>query len=145
VCGPCALIPGGPAVNDKRGLSYKEAIATSAWSAAPSSREVAPALVAMPQGSSLIFDRVDLDREFEEFPFEAARASKAAGGSSLQRNGNRNERLDTKADFGWAKQRGESTPLTTERGKTTRDGRKLDFASAAAEVMKMRKAKQSRG
>lgn len=101
-----------------------------------------PKLIAMGQGTSLIFDREDLDRVFNEFKQAAAGAPEAANDAgTLAHNGPRNGRpAPSKGDMQWANLHGGSTPLKTGPGKLTSGGEALDFASAASSVLKRRKA-----
>jgi hypothetical protein len=127
-------------VTTPRGLSYKEAIAYVGVKRRTFDEKWRPRLVAMPQGSSLIFDRVDLDRLFDEFKQEAAGAPAAANDESAH-NASRNGRpAPTKGESQWAKQLGESTLQKTGPGKLTSGGERLDFASAASQVLKRQKA-----
>ncbi len=126
-----------------RGLTYAEAMAYVGVKRRTFDEVWRPRLVAIPQGSSLIFDRQDLDRLFDEFKAAAAGVPQAANdaGQALPHNGPRNGRPATeKGRTLWAKQRGESTPEKTGPGKLTSGGEALDFASAASAVMKRRKA-----
>jgi hypothetical protein len=62
----------------KRGFSYAEAIAYVGVGRRTFDERWRPHLVAIPQGSYLIFDRGDLDRLFDEFKRQAAGEDQAA-------------------------------------------------------------------
>lgn len=126
-----------------RGLTYAEAMAYVGVKRRTFDEVWRPRLVAIPQGSSLIFDRLDLDRLFDEFKAAAAGVPQAANdaGDQLQHNGPRNGRpITEKGTMPWAKQRGVSTPAKTGPGKLTSGGEVQDFASAASQVLGKRKA-----
>jgi hypothetical protein len=131
----------------KRGLTHAEAIEYVGVKRRTFDEDWRPRLVAMRQGSCLIFDKLDLDRLFDEFKQRAAGAVPAANDDAhhhagqLPQNGGRNGRsMQEKGVSKWAKQHGVSTPVTTERGKSTSGGASLDFASAVSAVLKRRNA-----
>lgn len=126
-----------------RGLTYAEAMAYVGVKRRTFDAVWRPRLVAIPQGSSLIFDRLDLDRLFDELKAAAAGVPQAANdaGDQVQHNGPRNGRpMTEKGTMQWAKQHGVSTPAKTGPGKLTSGGEALDFASAASVVLKRRTA-----
>jgi hypothetical protein len=126
-----------------RGLPYAQAIAYVGVKRRTFDEKWRPHLVAIPQGSSLIFDRADLDRLFDQFKAEAAGV--AAANDSSRRPGaqwrpERTARQFERRKYSWAKQPAGSTPRKTGPGKSTSGGGALDFASAASLVTKKRKA-----
>lgn len=126
---------------NQRGLTYAQAIAYVGVKRRTFDEKWRPHLVPMPQGSSLIFDRVDLDRLFDEFKAAAAAPLAANDAGAAAHNGPRNGRpAHEKGDVQWANQHGESTPKQTGPGKLTSGGEALDFASAASKILKKRKA-----
>jgi hypothetical protein len=125
----------------KRGFSYAEAIAYVGVGRRTFDERWRPHLVAIPQGSYLIFDRGDLDRLFDEFKRQAAGEDQAANDADQAQNAPRNGRPTTeKGTTQWAKERGVSTPVKTVPGKSTSGGEGPDFASAALLVTRRPKA-----
>lgn len=101
-----------------------------------------PRLVGIPQGVSLIFDRIDLDRLFDEFKAVAAGvttdAAEEATPESIH-NGHWNGRPTTKkGSKPWAKTHGEFSPIRTV-GKLTNGEGKSAFDSAVSEVLRKRR------
>lgn len=128
-----------------RGLTYAQAMAYLGVKRRTFDEVWRPHLVAIPAGSSLIFDREDLDRLFERFkreacPTETPTAAANDSAATQMHNGPRNGRpANLKGANQWAKQRGVSTPAKTEPGKLTNGGAITDFASAASAVLKRQK------
>jgi hypothetical protein len=126
----------------KRGLTYAEALSYVGVRRRTFDEQWRPHLVAIPQGSCLIFDKTDLDRLFDEKKAAAADATSAANDSSVElaQNGPRNGRPMEKGTKKWAKQPEGSIPQPTEIGKSTSGGEVRDFASVASAVLKRQKA-----
>lgn len=121
----------------KRGLTHAEAIAYVGVKRRTFDEAWRPRLIAMPQGSCLIYDIKDLDRLFDEMKLEAAGADAAANDAA--HNGPRNGRPATQiGDQQWAKQPGASTPTKTVPGKSTSGSGVLDFDSAVSQVFRKR-------
>lgn len=130
----------------KRGLSYAEAMAYVGVKRRTFDQVWRPRLVAMPSGTSLVFDRQDLDALFDRFKAEAAGEPLASNDDSAEpeippaQNGPRNGRpSNTKGVQTWAKAHAESS-ATAMGGKSTSGGGKLDFASAVSSITKKRNA-----
>jgi len=68
----------------KRGLTYLEAIDYVGVKRRTFDTQWRPHLVAMSQGTSLIFDREDLDKLFNEFKQNAGRSVPASAADALQ-------------------------------------------------------------
>lgn len=126
----------------KRGLTHAEAIEYVGVKRRTFDDEWRPRLVAMRQGSCLIFDKNDLDRLFDEFKSEAAPSAANDGEQpDLPHNGPRNGRpIREKGISIWAKRRGGSTPRTTAPGTLTSGSGVSDFESAASEILRKRSA-----
>lgn len=126
-----------------RGLTYAQAMAYVGVKRRTFDDVWRPRLVAIRQGGSLIFDRADLDRLFDDFKQQAAGAPAAANDpqSEHAHNGPRNGRpIVEKGEPIWARKPQGSTPVQTGPGKLTSGGEALDFASAASEVLRKQKA-----
>src|SRR4051812_16480975 len=99
----------------KRGLSYAEAMAYVGVKRRTFDEVWRPQLVALPSGTSLLFDRQDLDALFDRFKAEAAGVMPAsnddsAGHTPAAQNGPRNGRpSNTKGVKTWAKAHAESS------------------------------------
>ena len=128
----------------KRGLSYAEAINYVGVKRRTFDSKWRPRLVAMNQGTSVIFDREELDRLFEQFKLESegeriSPCSVGATGQERAQNGARNGRpIVTKGVQKWAEKQGAFTRERTELGKWTAGGRAPDFASVASSVLRKR-------
>jgi hypothetical protein len=128
----------------KRGLSYAEAIHYVGVKRRTFDLKWRPRLVALNQGTCVIFDREELDRLFEQFKLE----SEGEGISPCLVSATRQERAQnrpwngrpivTKGVQKWAEKQGAFTPERTELGKSTAGGRAPDFASVASSVLKKR-------
>lgn len=130
----------------KRGLSYAEAMAYVGVKRRTFDQEWRPHLVAVPSGTTLIFDRHDIDALFERRKAQAAGTPPASNDDQAEpeigaaHNGRRNGRpSDTKGTKPWAKACGGSSPTAMD-GKLTNGGRALDFASAVSTVTRKRSA-----
>jgi hypothetical protein len=126
----------------KRGLTHAEAIEYVGVKRRTFDDVWRPKLAPMRQGSCLIFDRLDLDRVFDEFKAAAATpAMNDDAGATRPHNGARNGRpIQERGESKWAKQLGVSTPVRTEPGRSTSGGAAIDFASVASAVLKRRNA-----
>jgi hypothetical protein len=131
----------------KRGLTYQEAMAYVGVKRRTFDAVWRPQLVAMPQGACLIFDRLDLDRLFEQFKAKQMPGldTAASNDGSLPHAGEHNQPRNgrpshEKGDSSWAKKPGAFTPTKKEAGRSTNGGAPLDFASAASAVLKKRNA-----
>lgn len=127
----------------KRGLAYAEAMVYVGVKRRTFDEKWRPRLVAIKQGSSLLFDRVDLDRLFDEFKADATGAPQAANDPAPQipHNGPRNGRpTRTKGVKPWAEQQRGSTPTEMAPGKSTSGICSTDFANAASQVLAKLKA-----
>jgi hypothetical protein len=128
--------------SQNRGMPLAEAMAYVGVKRRTFDTKWRPRLVAQHQGVTLIFDRRDLDKLFDEFKQEAAGAPAAANDPApLAHNGPRNGRpSEKKGAFTWAKKQRGSTPETTELGKSTSGGASHGFANVASRVLKRQKA-----
>jgi hypothetical protein len=127
----------------KRGYTYAQAMAYAGVKRRTFDTKWRPRLVAIKQGSSLVYDRADLDRLFDEFKADAAGAPQAANDPDAQipHNGPRNGRPDrNKGVKPWAEQQRGSTPTERTPGKLTNGFCNTDFVSAASQVLAKRKA-----
>ncbi|CAN5860334.1 hypothetical protein BH11PSE13_BH11PSE13_12570 [soil metagenome] len=123
----------------KRGLTHAEAIEYVGIKRRTFDEEWRPHLVAMRQGSCIIFDKQDLDRLFDEL--KAAAAAPAANDAGVTHNAGWNGRPNQdRGERRWAKKLGGSTPEKMEVGKSISGGEELDFDKVASEVLKRRKA-----
>jgi hypothetical protein len=130
----------------KRGLSYAEAMAYVGVKRRTFDEVWRPHLVAVPQGTSLVFDRQDLDALFDRFKADAAGGPQASNDDRAEpenqkpHNGRRNGRpMQQKGASPWAKERAESS-ATAMDGKSTNGGGRLDFASAVSSLTRKRNA-----
>jgi len=129
----------------KRGLTHQEAMAYVGVKRRTFDEVWRPNLVAMRQGSCIVFDRQDIDRLFDRFKQEAAgqlpSANESTGMAGQAHNGVLNERpIQTEGVTIWASQHGGFTPTKTDSGRSTNGSGALDFASAASRVLEKRKA-----
>ncbi|WP_284402302.1 hypothetical protein [Acidovorax sp. SUPP2825] len=130
----------------KRGLTQQEAMAYVGVKRRTWESNWAPRLTGMHQDVSLIYDRQDLDRLFDEIKSEAAgqpAPTPAANDDEapVAQNAPRNGWPNTKGKSTWAKKCEASTPKKTPTpGKSTSGGAALDFASAVSLVTKKRNA-----
>jgi hypothetical protein len=127
----------------KRGLTLQEAMEYVGVKRRTFDEVWRPQLVGMRQGACVIFDRMDVDRLFDQFKQEASGQPDAANDSTSQEspahNGGRNERpIQPKGEKIWAKTHGESIPKKMGSGKSTSGSGLLDFSSAASRVMTKR-------
>lgn len=121
----------------KRGLTHAEAIEYVGVKRRTFDEMWRPKLNPMRQGSCLIFDRLDLDRVFDEFKAAAApAAANDDGAEPLRHNGPRNGRPSQETGERRPKNKGYLPPERTEPGRSTSGGGKIDFASAASAVLK---------
>jgi hypothetical protein len=119
----------------KRGLTYLEAIDYVGVKRRTFDIRWRPHLAAMAQGTSLIFDREDLDKLFDRFKAISADGSEgAARGSTAQNSGRNGRPIVEKGVKEWAERQPGSTPEKTEPGRSTSGIAALDFASAASRV-----------
>jgi hypothetical protein len=126
----------------KRGLSYVEAMSYVGVKRRTFDATWRPRLSALHQGTSLIFDRQELDRLFEELKTsEADRGPDPLRCSRPAHNGTRNERpAPMKGVQKWAVRQPGSIPEKKEPGKSTSGTGTLDFASVVSQVLKRQKA-----
>ena len=125
----------------KRGLTYLEAINYVGVKRRTFDMQWRPRLVAISQGTSLIFDREDLDRLFEQFKESSTPRLKATPSGDTAQNGRWNGRpIVAKGVQEWAERQPGSTPEKTELGRSTSGTATLDFASVASRVLKRQKA-----
>lgn len=127
----------------KRGYTYAQAMAYAGVKRRTFDTTWRPRLVAIRQGSCLLYDRADLDRLFDEFKADAAGAPQAANDPAAQipHNGPRNGRpARTKGVKPWAEQQQGSTLTEMAPGKSTSGICSTDFVSAASQVLAKRKA-----
>jgi hypothetical protein len=109
---------------DKRGLNCQEAAAYLGVKRRAFERYIRPHLASVKLGTSVIFDRFDLDRVFEEYKGRSGRPSELKGGNTV-----------------WADQRcGAYTPPTTVPGVSTKSGKASVFDSTVSRIMRKRKA-----
>jgi hypothetical protein len=125
----------------KRGLSYAEAIRYVGVKRRTFEIKWRPRLVAMHQGTCVIFDRQELDRLFEEFKLESEGRGLTNPGPHRMPEREQNPRWNgrpivTKGVKAWAETQGVSTPERTELGRSTAGGRTPDFASVASSVLR---------
>ena len=130
----------------KRGLNQQEAMNYVGAKRRTWEVHWIPRLTGIQQGVSLIFDRQDLDRVFEEFKREAlgnsiVPANVVETSGTERHNGPRNGRPNTsKGEKLWANKCGGFTPMRKmEPGKSTNGGAAHDFGSVASLVLKKQK------
>ena len=112
----------GRALLTKRGLSYAEAINYVGVKRRTFEAKWRPRLVAMNQGTCVIFDREELDRLFEQFKLESAAegpTSKSAEPNTAQNRAWNGRPITVKGVQSWAETQGVSTPQRTEPGRST--------------------------
>lgn len=96
-----------------------------------------PYLTPQKEGTSLVWDRAEIDRLCDK-RLADARAKAAAGDAANDSEQNRagNGRPEQKGRFQWAKNGTGSNPTKTAGGKLTNSSGALDFASAALKAKK---------
>lgn len=128
-------------MSEKRGLNATEAAAYLGVKRRAFNEQWRPHLIAQRHGSSVIFDRHDLDRLFDQFKQKALDEARPAANdapTTREQNGSRNGRPTNQKGWirSWAKKPGASTPKQTGPGKSTSGGAVLDFASVASQILK---------
>jgi hypothetical protein len=83
-----------------------------------------PRLIAIHQGTSLLFDKRDLDALFDELKRAAASPQKSSNITQI------------KGEESWVKKHPVSTPTRTVHGKSTNSTRESAFELAASQVLK---------
>ena len=129
----------------KRGLTYAEARDYVGVKRRTFDHQWRPLLTALHQGTTLIFDRRDLDVLFDRFKRQTAanRDEVAAEPTALKaaQNAAWNGRPIVKKGVNlWAGKQGVSTPVRTGLGRLTGGGEALDFASVASKVLRKQSA-----
>ena len=115
----------------KRGLIYLEALDYVGVKRRTFDTRRRPHLVAMSQGTSLIFDREDLDRLFDQFKDNTTPRPAVPHTGGAAQNGSWNGRpIVEKGVQKWVERQPGSTPEKTEPGRSTNGTAALDFASA---------------
>ncbi|URI07967.1 hypothetical protein MW290_05125 [Aquincola tertiaricarbonis] len=133
----------------KRGLNYAEAMVYVGVKRKTFDARWRPRLTTMSQGSSLIFDRLELDRLFDTFKQDEQPAHAeswqhnldAATSSDEAQNPPWNGRpITAKGVLLWASQPGASSPTrAAAAGRSTAGTPRPDFASVASLLLKKRK------
>lgn len=118
-------------MNMKRGLSYQEAMKYAGVKRRTFDAKWRPKLKPMKQGSSLIFDRLDIDRLFDEFKGP----QKEIGGDDAQ---NEAPAFKQKGAQTWGEKCPASTPPKMARGRSIKSSEVLDFVSASAHIKKQK-------
>jgi hypothetical protein len=109
-------------MNEKRGFNRQEAIAYLGIKGRFLDLHIRPKLAGARMGTGVIFDRIDLDRVFEEY--------KSRGdGQPTEKGGNT-----------WAEDSPAFTRTTTATGASTRSFPDADFRKLSAQIMRKRKA-----
>jgi hypothetical protein len=127
----------------KRGLSYAEAMAYVGVKRRTFDAAWRPRLSVMHQGTSLIFDRNDLDRVFDELKSGKAideTAQDRAQPTRQGENGDRNERPPMKGVATWADEYRVSNPRAKDGGGSTSATQALDFTGVASRILRKRKS-----
>jgi hypothetical protein len=129
----------------KRGMSYAEAMAYVGVKRRTFDAAWRPRLNPVHQGTSLIFDRYDLDRLFDELKgHDGGRdmpIAALAGSEPQAQNDNRNERpAPMKGDLKWAEKYRDSTPAVKGRGRSTSGTPTLDFSGVASQILRKRRS-----
>lgn len=129
----------------KRGLTYAEARDYVGVKRRTFDHQWRPRLTALHQGTTLIFDRRDLDVLFDRFKRQTAagRSEPEMEPAALKaaQNGPWNGRPIVKKGVKlWAEKQGESSPVKTGLGRLTGGGEALDFAGVASKVLRKQNA-----
>jgi hypothetical protein len=129
----------------KRGMSYAEAMAYVGVKRRTFDAAWRPRLNAIHQGTSLIFDRNDLDRLFDELKEQGdagnAQPASVACPERQAQNDDRNERpAPMKGVTKWAEKYRESIPAAKEPGRSTSGMPALDFSGVASRILRKRKS-----
>jgi hypothetical protein len=126
----------------KRGLSYAEAMAYVGVKRRTFDTTWRPRLSALHQGTSLIFDRQELDRLFDELKIpEADSGPVPLRCSAPTHNGTRNERpAPMKGVTTWADEYRESTPAARAPGQSTSGTPALDFSGVASRILRKQRS-----
>ena len=129
----------------KRGLTHQESMEYVGVKRRTFDEVWRPKLVAMRHGASLVFDRIDLDRLFDEFKQAAAHHSGSANNLPDQpipaQIKDKNIRpIKSNGVQKWDKACVVSIRKKTDCGKSTNGNSALDFASAASKALMKRNA-----
>ena len=126
----------------KRGLSYAEAMEYVGVKRRTFDATWRPRLCALQQGTSLIFDRDDLDRLFDQLKGADVIEADAVGKRHARsQNGTRNERpAPMKGVATWADEYRGSTPEAKEPGRSTSGTPALDFSGVASRILRKQRS-----
>jgi len=120
----------------KRGYNHAEAISYLGVSRRTFEALWRPHLNPIRCGTSLIFDKAELDRVFDGF-----KTGDLPDGTEAAHNAGLNGwPMNEKGVFPWAERRRASSPSKTEPGRSIRYGAVADFDSVASSVMKKRRS-----
>jgi hypothetical protein len=132
---------------DPRGLTYAQAIAYLGVKRRVFDSDIRPLLNSVRIGSSRIFDRIELDRIFDEL---MRNGSKPEAQTITQPAESRSNGTPVSADVEpeatatqdkkWDSARAGFTKTRTARGKSTNGGRTSDFDSVVSSILKRRNA-----
>lgn len=126
----------------KRGLSYAEAMDYVGVKRRTFDAMWRPRLCALQQGTSLIFDRDELDRLFDQF--KTARDDRSGAvhrRRTSSHNDIRNERpAPTKGVATWADEYRGSTPEAKEPGRSTSGTPTLDVSGVASRILRKQRS-----
>jgi hypothetical protein len=126
----------------KRGLNYAEAMAYVGVKRRTFDATWRPRLSTLHQGTSLIFDREELDRVFDELKgAQAGHVAVALPSSVSTHNGTRNERpAPMKGVTTWADEYRGSTPAARAPGQSTSGTPALDFSGVASRILRKQRS-----
>lgn len=126
----------------KRGLSYAEAMDYVGVKRRTFDATWRPHLRALHQGTSLIFDRIELDRLFDQFKTaDNDRTGAVRRRHARSHNGTRNERpAPMKGVATWADEYRGSTPEAKEPGRSTSGTPALDFSGVASRILRKQRS-----
>jgi len=108
-------------MSEKRGFNRQQAIAYLGVKGRFFDERIRPNLVAARMGTAVIFDRVDLDRVFDEYKARRDGQPTEKGGST------------------WAEESPASTGMTMVAGGWTRSLTAADFKKLSAQIMRKRR------
>jgi hypothetical protein len=112
-------------MSDKRGFNRQEAIAYLGIKGRFFDERIRPNISGIRMGTGVIFDRVDLDRVFEEYKTRGDGQPTEKGGST------------------WAESSPVSTSMATVAGGSTRSSADADFGALSERIMRKRRSGSS--
>lgn len=126
---------------EKRGMNYDESMKYVGVKRRTFDEKWRPRLIVMQEGTCRIFDRLDLDKLFDEFKAQAAAAAPLKKYSLATANSHNDSQYEeTKVKKSWVKKQLVFTQAKSAIGTSINGITKTEFDKAALELMLRQKA-----